>query len=73
MTVSSYLLKPKVEKMCRSNSVNIFEKLYNDISVKMKIVPAKQVNFKRDAEYCLLLYSEEKDNYLISHHHFYYR
>jgi hypothetical protein len=29
-------------------------------------VPAKQVSFKRDAEYCILIYSEIKDNYLMN-------
>ena len=43
-----------------------FESLYPDIRTAIKIVPAKQVNFKRDAEYCILIYSEKKDNYLMN-------
>ena len=43
-----------------------FEKLYPDIRTAIKIVPAAKVNFKRDAEYCVLIYSEKKDNYLLN-------
>ena len=43
-----------------------FEALYPDIRTAIRIVPAKQVNFKRDAEYCILLYSEKKENYLMN-------
>ena len=43
-----------------------FDSLYPDIRTAIKIVPAKQVNFKRDAEYCILIYSEKKDNYLMN-------
>lgn len=43
-----------------------FESLYPDIKTKIKIVPADKVNFKRDAEYCILIYSEKKDNYLLN-------
>ena len=34
-----------------------FEPLYPDIRTAIRIVPAAKVNFKRDAEYCILLYS----------------
>jgi hypothetical protein len=43
-----------------------FEPLYPDIRTAIRIVPAKQVVFKRDAEYCILIYSEKKDNYLMN-------
>ncbi|MBR3750075.1 MAG: nitroreductase, partial [Firmicutes bacterium] len=43
-----------------------FESLYPDIRTAIRIVPAAKVNFKRDAEYCILLYSEKKDNYLMN-------
>ena len=43
-----------------------FEPLYPGIRTAIRIVPAKQVNFKRDAEYCILIYSEKKDNYLMN-------
>ena len=41
-----------------------FDSLYPEIKTAIRIVPASRVNFKRDAEYCILIYSEEKDNYL---------
>ena len=43
-----------------------FEKLYPEIKTAIRIVPASKVNFKRDAEYCILIYSEKKENYLMN-------
>ncbi len=43
-----------------------FESLYPDIKTALRIVPAEQIGFKRDAEYCLLIYSEKKENYLMN-------
>ncbi len=43
-----------------------FEALYPEIKTAIRIVPAAKVNFKRDAEYCILIYSEKKDNYLMN-------
>lgn len=43
-----------------------FEGLYPDIKTAIRIVPASKVNLKRDAEYCILLYSEKKENYLMN-------
>ncbi|MBP5294837.1 MAG: nitroreductase [Lachnospiraceae bacterium] len=43
-----------------------FEPLYPQIRTKIRIVPAQKVNFKRDAEYCVMLYSEKKDDYLMN-------
>lgn len=43
-----------------------FNKLYPEIRTAIRIVPAAKVNFKRDAEYCVLIYSEKKDNYLMN-------
>ena len=43
-----------------------FEKLYPEINTAIRIVPADEVNFKRDAEYCILIYSEKKENYLMN-------
>lgn len=43
-----------------------FDSLYPDIKTDIRIVPAGEVNFKRDAEYCILIYSEDKDNYLMN-------
>lgn len=43
-----------------------FETLYPDIKTGIRIVHANEVNFKRGAEYCILIYSEKKDNYLMN-------
>ena len=43
-----------------------FDCLYPEIKTAIRIVSASKVNFKRDAEYCILIYSEEKDNYLMN-------
>lgn len=43
-----------------------FDCLYPDTKTAIRIVPSSAVNFKRDAQYCILIYSEEKDNYLIN-------
>ena len=43
-----------------------FEALYPEIRTAVRIVPAKQVGVKRDAEYCILIYSEKKKNYLMN-------
>lgn len=41
-----------------------FEPLCPDIKTAIRIIPASKVAFKRDAEYCVLIYSEEKQNWL---------
>ena len=38
--------------------------LIPDIKTEIKIVPEKETTCKRGAEYCILFYSEKKDNYL---------
>ena len=43
-----------------------FEALYPDIKTAIRIVKPGTVSFKRDAEYCILIYSEKKDNYLMN-------
>lgn len=43
-----------------------FDKLYPDIRTAIRVVPASKVNLKRDAEYCILIYSEKKPNYLMN-------
>lgn len=45
---------------------NSFESLYPDTKTAIRIVPAARVHFKRDAEYCIMLYSEKKENYLMN-------
>ena len=41
-----------------------FEPLIPDIRVGLRIVSTKEKPFKRDAEYCVLLYSEKKEGWL---------
>lgn len=43
-----------------------FDCLYPEIKTAIRIIPTDKVNFKRDAEYCILIYSEDKDNYLMN-------
>ncbi len=43
-----------------------FNRLYPEIKTAVRIVSADKVNLKRDAEYCILLYSEKKENYLMN-------
>ena len=47
-----------------NNAFKHFEPLYKDIKVKMRIVKESETTCHRKAEYCLLLYSENKDGYL---------
>lgn len=48
------------------NAYRNFAPLYPEIRTVIRIVPAHTVNVKRDAEYCILIYSEKKDNYLMN-------
>ena len=41
-----------------------FTPLVDDIQTAIRIVPANNTTCKRGQEYCILLYSERKDNYL---------
>ena len=41
-----------------------FTSLVSDIKTAIKIVPAEETTCKRGQEYCILLYSEKKENYL---------
>ncbi len=43
-----------------------FESLCPDIKTAIRIVPSDKISFRKDAEYCILLYSEKKDNYLVN-------
>lgn len=43
-----------------------FERLYADTRIGIRIVPAKNFFLKKDAEYCVLIYSEKKENYLMN-------
>ena len=49
-----------------AHAFNGFDSLYPEIKTAIRILPASEVNFKRDAEYCILIYSEKKDNYLMN-------
>lgn len=49
-----------------TQAFNSFDRLYPDIKTAIRIVPSQEVNFNRGAEYCLLIYSERKDNYLMN-------
>ena len=42
------------------------ERLYPEIRTALRIVPASEKVLKRDAEVCVLLYSEKKPNYLLN-------
>lgn len=48
-----------IERACLT-----FSPLVSGIRTKMKIVPAAQTTCRRGQEYCILLYSERKENYL---------
>lgn len=41
-----------------------FKPLYSNIKTAIKIVPANETNCKRGQQFCVLIYSEKKDNYL---------
>ncbi len=41
-----------------------FTSLCPDVKTAIKIVPANETSCKRGQEYCILLYSEKKDNYM---------
>ena len=43
-----------------------FEALKPEIRTEIRIVTSDKVSFKRDAEYCIMIYSEKKDNYLMN-------
>lgn len=43
-----------------------FESLYPGIRTGIRIVPADRINLKKDAEYCILIYSEDKENRLLN-------
>lgn len=46
------------------NAYKTFKPLIGDIKTDIEIVPAAKTTCKRGEEYCILLYSEKKDNYL---------
>lgn len=52
------------ELNCIESCFSKCKPLIPEIKVEMKIVPAEQTTCKRGQEYCILLYSEQKENYL---------
>ena len=46
------------------NAWESFERLTPETKTAIRIIPAAKVAFKRDAEYCVLIYSEEKPDWL---------
>lgn len=45
-------------------ALKTFKPLMDNIKIDFKIVPGSETNCNRDEEYCILFYSEKKDNYL---------
>ncbi|MGN0291494.1 MAG: nitroreductase family protein [Lachnospiraceae bacterium] len=66
----SFHLFKEIQKIDDSELKDIEEKyktfmpLVNDIRTDIRIVSAEETTCKRGEEYCILLYSEKKDNYL---------
>jgi len=52
------------ELQCIKKKYNNLTPLINGIQTAIRIVPADKTTCKRGQEYCILLYSEKKDNYL---------
>ena len=52
------------ELQCVEEAYKTFTPLISDIKTAIKIVPADETTCKRGQEYCILLYSEKKENYL---------
>lgn len=65
MNVGSEQVSQEELEMIQS-SYSTFTALYPDIKTGIRIVPSNSVNLKRDAEYCILIYSEQKENYLMN-------
>lgn len=53
-----------VELQTIENAYKTFTSLDADIKTAIKIVPERETTCKRGGEFCILLYSEKKDNYL---------
>ena len=52
------------ELQCIEEAYKTFSPLVSDIKTAIKIVPTDETTCKRGQEYCVLLYSEKKENYL---------
>ncbi|MGL5352657.1 MAG: nitroreductase family protein [Clostridium sp.] len=55
----------KGELDCIKEKIKVLSSLVDNIEVKYKIVPRSETTSKR-GEYCLLIYSEEKENFLLN-------
>lgn len=61
-TGSGHISSADIEKM--KEAFDTLIPLYSDIKTAVRIVPADETTCKRGQEYCILFYSEKKDNYL---------
>ena len=68
---SFHIFRNVGDESISENELNDIHKVYLDftplnpeIKTAIRIVPEKQTNCKRGGEYCILLYSEQKDGYL---------
>ena len=52
------------ELQCIEEAYKTYSPLVSDIKTAIKIVPTDETTCKRGQEYCVLLYSEKKENYL---------
>ena len=57
-----YISSQEIENI--KKTYQTFTPLYSDIRTEIKIVPADATTCKRGQQYCVLLYSEKKENYL---------
>ena len=59
------ILSISIEKLKEIEEVyQTFQPLLPDIKTELRIVPTAETTCKRGQEYCILLYSEKKNNYL---------
>ena len=59
---TGHIEEGELEQICACFSA--CQPLIPEIKVEMKIVPAAETTCRRGQEYCILLYSEKKENYL---------
>ena len=52
------------ELQCSEEKYDTFSPMIDGIQTDIRIVPADKTTCKRGQEYCILFYSEKKDNYL---------
>ncbi len=59
---NGHISSSEIEKI--NEAFDTLTPLYSDIKTAIRIVPADETTCKRGQEYCILLYSEKKENYL---------